>query len=147
MAFVCAHSQAYAPGADIHGELMAEPYRPDAAEQHLREAIDHVDAALGAGYAAKHPELIAAFMLTSTIASVGSVISGAIDNLATHVEERVLEVGKAKKKVRRSVLPPRSPLRRVLISENKSRTVDRPVSTKALLSYVSLVCTAGWVAE
>jgi hypothetical protein len=38
---------------------------PATANEYLLSAIDHIDLKLGAGYAAKHPELIAAFMQAS----------------------------------------------------------------------------------
>jgi hypothetical protein len=48
---------------------------PMTANEYLLSAIDHIDYALGKGYAKQHPELIAAFMQTSAIDLGAAVIA------------------------------------------------------------------------
>jgi hypothetical protein len=60
---------------------------PMTANEYLLSAIDHIDAKLGAGYAAKHPELIAAFMQTSAIDLGTAEIARAIEGHSNAIEE------------------------------------------------------------
>lgn len=63
---------------------------PMTANEYLLSAIDHIDAKLGAGYAAKHPELIAAFMQASAIDLGTAVIARAIEGLSERLAHAVL---------------------------------------------------------
>ena len=47
-------------------ELVTPPHEPQSLEQCFIWACDHVDGILGLGYAADHPELIAAYMTNAT---------------------------------------------------------------------------------
>jgi hypothetical protein len=55
---------------------------PMTANEYMISAIDHIDLKLGAGYAAKHPELIGAFMQASAIDLGTAVIARAIESIA-----------------------------------------------------------------
>ena len=62
---------------------------PMTANEYLLSAIDHIDAKLGAGYTAKHPELIAAFMQASAIDLGTAVIARAIENLSNSFADTI----------------------------------------------------------
>jgi|SRR6266550_2841606 len=55
---------------------------PMTADEYLRSAIDCIDEKLGHGYAAKHPELIGAFITASAIDLGAAVIARAIESAA-----------------------------------------------------------------
>ena len=59
---------------------------PMAANDYLMSAIGHIDNELGGGYAAKHPELIAAFMRTAALDMEAAVIARAIETLGHAVD-------------------------------------------------------------
>ena len=63
----------------------------DTADEYLRRAIGSIDGMLGAGYAAKHPELIAAYMNVAAadfgVASSMKVIGSALDRVADSIQE------------------------------------------------------------
>jgi hypothetical protein len=57
------------------------------ADTYMRAAAEDIDAMLGNGYAAKHPELIAAYMQTAAIDLGTAIIARAIERVETAVEE------------------------------------------------------------
>jgi len=59
---------------------------PMTANEYLISAIDHIDNQLGKGYAAKHPELIAAFMQTSAFDLGAAVVARAIEGITPAIE-------------------------------------------------------------
>jgi hypothetical protein len=59
---------------------------PMTANEYLMSAIGHIDNELGEGYAAKHPELIAAFMQTSALDYGAGVIARAIEGVSGAIE-------------------------------------------------------------
>jgi hypothetical protein len=66
---------------------------PMTANEYLLSAIDHVDLKLGTGYAAKHPELIAAFMQASAIDLGTAVIARAIESLSNSLAAAITRTG------------------------------------------------------
>ena len=54
---------------------------PMTANEYLLSAIDHIDQALGKGYAKAHPELIGAFMQASAMDLGAAVIARAIESV------------------------------------------------------------------
>jgi len=65
----------------MHG--VASPDRlmeqaPDTAHVYLLRAVEIIDGCLGKGYAKKHPELIAAYLLTCAVDCGASMIARAI---------------------------------------------------------------------
>jgi hypothetical protein len=60
---------------------------PMTAHVYLLSAIDHIDQHLGKGYAAKHPELIGAFMQTAALDFGASFIVRAIDDLTDAISD------------------------------------------------------------
>jgi hypothetical protein len=63
----------------------------DSAESYLRRAKGDIDEMFGDGYAAKHPELVAAYMQTAcrdfTASSMMKVLGSALDNIAASIRE------------------------------------------------------------
>ena len=66
---------------------------PMTANEYLLSAIDHIDAKLGAGYAAKHPELIAAFMQASATDLGSAEIARAIESLSGRLAAAITRTG------------------------------------------------------
>jgi hypothetical protein len=84
------YREPYLPYADPHdkcntsikaGNSTLLRQAPITANEYLLSAVDHIDQKLGKGYAAKHPELIGAFMQASAIDSGTAVIARAIESL------------------------------------------------------------------
>ncbi len=59
------------------------------AHDYFHAAIDAIDKRLGDGYAAKHPELIAAFMQTAARDFQTSITTQAMQEIAEALEARV----------------------------------------------------------
>ena len=68
---------------------------PMTADEFLVSAIDYIDAKLGVGYAAKHPERIAAFMQASAIDLGTAVIARAIESLSESLTAAIIETREA----------------------------------------------------
>jgi hypothetical protein len=64
---------------------------PTTANEYLLSAIDQIDLKLGAGYAAKHPELVAAFMQASATDLGTAVIARAIESLSGRLAAAIVE--------------------------------------------------------
>lgn len=62
---------------------------PMTADDYMRSAIDHIDKALGKGYAKAHPELIAAFMHTAASDLGTAIIARAIEGVAAAIDSTV----------------------------------------------------------
>lgn len=60
---------------------------PMTANSYLMEAIASIDKALGAGYAAAHPELIASFIQASALDFGASILARAIEAIADRQSE------------------------------------------------------------
>jgi hypothetical protein len=59
---------------------------PMTAKTYMECAVIDIDRVFGKGYAAKHPELVGAYMQTAAIDMAGGVIARALGTLATAVE-------------------------------------------------------------
>jgi hypothetical protein len=77
------------------------------ANDYLHSAIDHIDAALGKGYAKAHPELIGAFMQAATAdlgaAAIARAVQGiapAIDGAAEALRDAVAEISSPRRALR-----------------------------------------------
>lgn len=64
---------------------------PMTAGTYMDCAIKDIDHLFGKGYAKAHPELIAAYMQTSSIDMAGAVIARAIDRAVREVAEAIRE--------------------------------------------------------
>ena len=62
------------------------------ADLYLSEAIDSIEKRLGKGYAAKHPELVAAFMQTAARDLHTAIIAKEISNAIYHVADAIASV-------------------------------------------------------
>ena len=69
------------------GTLMQQAQ--DTAATYMRAAIRDIDEQLGHGYAAQHPELIAAYMQTASADFGASVIARAIESIGTTIDNTV----------------------------------------------------------
>ena len=56
---------------------------------YLRKAIEYIDAAFTAGYAAKHPELVAAYIQASSSDFKTSNLCKIIEQAALHIAEKL----------------------------------------------------------
>lgn len=62
------------------------------ADVYLSEAIESIDKRLGKGYAAKHPELVAAFMQTAARDLHTAIVAKEISNALYHVAGAIASV-------------------------------------------------------
>lgn len=63
------------------------------ADDYLRNAISNIDKLLGEGYAAKHPELVGAFMRTAAADFHTAISTKALEELTAVISEASHELG------------------------------------------------------
>lgn len=62
------------------------------AEQYLIAAVESIDDTFGEGYAARHPELVAAFMRTAAVDFNTAIFAQEADNIAEILRELISNI-------------------------------------------------------